>query len=170
MIRHLPFASLSARAGLGVTAIAACLAAPVAAKKALPAAAPDVLYAPAAPVAPPPPPADGAIFHAAYGYAPLTAGARAAAVGDVITILLAEKTQAVKTNSASTDRSGNISVTPPPTGPLSFVKNTDLGVGAGGTFNGKGQASQSNQLDGQVTVTVAQVLPNGNMLVRGRSC
>jgi len=128
----------------------------------------ELVYAPALPVAAPPPPADGAIFHAAYGYAPLTAGARASSVGDVITILLAERTQAVKTNSASTDRAGNISVTPPPTGPLSFFKGTDVGMGAGGTFNGKGQASQSNQLNGQVTVTVADVLPNGNLVVRGQ--
>ena len=153
--------------GPAFAAAAALVVAPVGAKKSK-APEPDMVYAPAAPLAQPAPPADGAIFHAAYGYAPLTAGARAAAVGDVITILLAEKTQAVKTNSASTDRSGNISVTPPPTGPLSFIKNSDLSVGAGGAFNGKGQASQSNQLNGQVTVTVAQVLPNGNMVVRGQ--
>lgn len=129
---------------------------------------PEVEYAPAIATPAPAPGADGAIFHTSYGYAPLTSGARAAAVGDTITILLVEKTQAVKTNSASTDRSGNISITPPPTGPLSFIKNTDLSVGSGGTFNGKGGATQSNSLDGQVSVTVAQVLPNGNLLVRGQ--
>jgi len=116
---------------------------------------------------PPAAPADGAIFHAALGYAPLTSGARAAMVGDVLTILLVEKTQAAKSNSASTDRSGSISVTPPPTGPLSFVKNTDLGMGSGGKFDGKGEAEQSNQLTGAISVTIAAVYPNGTMLVRG---
>jgi flagellar L-ring protein precursor FlgH len=46
-------------------------------------------------------------------------------------------------------------------------KPTDASVGGGSTFNGIGSATQSNALNGEVTVTVAQVLPNGNMLVRG---
>ena len=35
-------------------------------------------FAPSPYVPAPPPPADGAIFHASYGYAPLTSGTRAA--------------------------------------------------------------------------------------------
>ena len=34
-------------------------------------------------------------------------------------------------------------------------------------FDGKGSSSQSNRLDGNITVTVADVLPNGNLVVRG---
>jgi flagellar L-ring protein precursor FlgH len=113
------------------------------------------------------PVADGAIFHASAGYAPLTSGLRASQVGDVLTILLVEKTQAVKSNSASTDRSGKISLTPPATGPISFFKPTDVGASGGGTFDGKGAAEQSNQLSGAISVTVAAVYPNGTMLVRG---
>ncbi len=113
------------------------------------------------------PPASGAIFQAANGYAALTSGTRAAMVGDMLTIALVERTQAVKTNSATTDRSGNIGVTPPVTGPLAFFKPTDVGVGGGARFDGKGGAAQSNTLDGEITVTVARVLPNGVLLVRG---
>lgn len=115
----------------------------------------------------PPPSADGAIFHAAAGYAPLTSGSRAAQVGDVLTIILVEKTQATKSNSASTDRNGNIGITPPATGPLSFIKPTSLGASGGGKFDGKGAAEQSNQLSGAISVTVAAVYPNGTMLIRG---
>jgi flagellar L-ring protein FlgH len=117
--------------------------------------------------APAAPPADGAIFHASAGYAPLTSGARAAQVGDILTILLVEKTQATKSNSASTDRSGSISLTPPTTGPLKFLKSTDVGASGGGKFDGKGGAEQSNQLSGAISVTVAAVYPNGTMLIRG---
>lgn len=113
------------------------------------------------------PPANGSIFQPANGYAPLTSGARAAMVGDMLTIALVERTQAVKTNSASTDRNGNISITPPATGPLSFFKPSDVGTGAGAKFDGKGAAAQSNTLNGEITVTVAQVLPNGVLVVRG---
>src|SRR4051812_14456335 len=75
-------------------------------------------YAPTlAPIAAPaPPPANGAIFQVAMGYAPLTSGARAAMVGDIITINLVERTQSSKTNSANTDRAGSLGISPPPTG------------------------------------------------------
>ena len=113
------------------------------------------------------PVADGAIFHASAGYAPLTSGARAAQIGDIVTINLVEKTQATKSNSASTDRSGNVGLTPPTTGPLKFLKSTSLTASGGGKFDGKGDAAQSNQLSGNISVTVAAVYPNGTMLIRG---
>ncbi|MDH7639640.1 flagellar basal body L-ring protein FlgH [Sphingomonas oryzagri] len=119
---------------------------------------------PAAPVAPP---ADGAIFHASYGYAALTSGARAAMVGDLVTIQLVEATQAQKSNSADTTRTSNIGLTPPTTGPLSFFSSTDASMGGSGTFKGKGDAAQSNALTGNITVTIAQVLPNNVYLIRG---
>ena len=128
-----------------------------------------VEFAPSYPSPSPPQIADGAIFHVSHGYAPLTSGARAAAVGDILTILLVEKTQAAKSNTASTDRSGNIGITPPVTGPLSkLFKASDVALGAGGTFNGAGGAAQSNSLNGEISVTVAEVYPNGTMLVRGQ--
>ena len=122
---------------------------------------------PTPPMVAPQPVANGAIFQAANGYAPLTSGARAAMVGDIVTIILAEKTAATKSNTASTDRNGSISVTPPATGPLSLFVPTDVGMGAGGKFKGAGGAAQSNQLNGEISVTIAQVFPNGTMLVRG---
>ncbi len=112
--------------------------------------------------------ADGAIFHAVNGYAPLTSGQRAASVGDVLTILLVERTQAVKSSTASTDRNGSIGLTPPSTGPLSLFDASDVGVSGGGKFDGKGAATQSNQLSGEISVTVQAVYPNGTMLVRGQ--
>lgn len=113
--------------------------------------------------------ANGSIFQAASGYAPLTSGARAAMVGDVITITLVERTQASKSNSADAGRSGSISLTPPTTGPLSKLFDpSDIAASGSNAFTGKGSASQSNALSGEVTVTVAQVYPNGTMLVKGQ--
>lgn len=129
---------------------------------------PDPAFAPTYAQPPAPPVANGSIFQAANGYSALTNGARAAMVGDIVTITLVEKTQAVKANSASTDRSGNITATPAVTGPISHLfKGSDVSGGAGATFTGKGAAAQSNQLDGEISVTVAQIYPNGTMLVRG---
>jgi len=131
---------------------------------------PSIDYAPtysSAPVVPVQP--NGSIFQVASGYAPLTSGARAAMVGDILTITLVEKTQASKSATADTSRNGSISLTPPTTGPLSkIIDPTDIGSSGTNSFAGKGASAQSNALSGEVTVTVAQVYPNGTMLVRGQ--
>lgn len=127
----------------------------------------DLDYVPAYASEPLPPAANGAIFQSANGYSALTNGSRAAMIGDLVTITLVERTQASKSNSASTDRSGEISLTPPATGPASFFKSTDVGASGGSSFDGKGGAAQSNQLSGEISVTVARIYPNGTMLVRG---
>ena len=130
--------------------------------------APQVEYTPTYSIpAPVPVQPNGSIFQIASGYSALTSGARAATVGDIITITLVERTQATKSNSADTTRDGSISLTPPATGPFSLFKPTDIGAGGGNNFKGQGAASQSNALSGEITVTIAQVFPNGTMLVRG---
>ena len=111
--------------------------------------------------------ANGAIFQADDGYAPLTSGLRAARVGDIITISLVERTQAAKSSASTTAHKGDIGLTPPTTGPLALFAPTDAHAGGNQSFDGKGQAEQSNSLFGEISVTVATVYPNGNMLVRG---
>lgn len=123
-------------------------------------------YSPALPEVAPP---NGSIFQASYGYAPLTSGARAAMVGDIITIQLVESTQASKSTAANTGRDGSIGLTPPTTGIFSKLFNpSDVAASGTQSFKGAGAASQSNSLNGEITVTVAQVYPNGTMLVRGQ--
>lgn len=117
------------------------------------------------PMPPAPPPANGSIFQG--GYVPLTSGGRAGAVGDIVTIQLVERTAATKSNAAGTQRDGNVGLTPPATGPLSLFDPSDIAMGGGQQFKGKGDASQSNALSGEVSVTIAAVYPNGTMLVRG---
>lgn len=124
-------------------------------------------YAPAI-AQPMAPVANGSIFQASMGYTPLTSGARAGNVGDIITIVLVERMQATKSNSADTSRNGNIGLTPPSTGVLSkLFSPSDVAMGGQHGFTGKGNATQSNALLGEITVTVAQTYPNGTMLVRG---
>ena len=125
-------------------------------------------YAPTVIAQPAAPPANGSIFQASMGYTPLTSGARATSVGDIITIVLVERTQATKTTSADTSRNGNIGLTPPSTGILSkLFSPSDVAMGGANSFAGKGAASQSNALSGEITVTIAAVYPNGTMLVKG---
>ncbi|WP_428684805.1 flagellar basal body L-ring protein FlgH [Sphingopyxis sp.] len=139
----------------------ALVAAPAAAKDK---AAPDA-FAVSLPAAPSAPPANGSIFQG--GYTPLTSGGRAGQVGDIITIQLVERTAATKSNAANMQRDGSVGLTPPATGPLSLFNPSDVGASGTQAFKGKGDASQSNALSGEVSVTVAAVYPNGTMLVKG---
>jgi flagellar L-ring protein FlgH len=113
-----------------------------------------------------PPASPGAIFQSGT-YVPLTSGARAGRVGDLLTIVLVEQTNASKANSAGTNRKGSVGITPPPTGPLSLIKPSDVNMGGDQSFTGKGAASQSNSLSGEISVTIVTLYPNGTMLVRG---
>ena len=123
-------------------------------------------------MAPPPPieqiiaPADGAIFSTYAGYAPLHYGQRAARVGDLVTVVLTENTRSSKGTSASSDRSGSFDLTPPSIGPFSFDPG-NLNSGASGSFSGSGDATQTNSLSGTITVTIAEVMPNGVARIRG---
>lgn len=163
------FVSSRLRGGLvAALVVALCASSPAYAKKKKQPVQPDPEYAPTLSVARPAQPVpNGAIFQASNGYSALTNGARAGMVGDVLTIALVERTQAVKSNGANTDRNGSIGLTPPVTGPLSLFNPSDVSMGGNTSFQGAGTAQQSNSLQGQVTVTIAEVYPNGTMLVRG---
>ncbi|WP_407033495.1 flagellar basal body L-ring protein FlgH [Facivitalis istanbulensis] len=123
------------------------------------------------PAMPMPPAAQptGAIFQASDGYAALYEGWRARRVGDPLTIVLVERTAASKSATSKLGSKGDLGLNPPTTGPLgSLLKSTDIGMGGSRNFNGAGAADQSNSLSGEISVTVAQVFPNGTMLVQGQ--
>lgn len=121
-------------------------------------------------VAVPPPPQNGAIYQAGYGMS-LFSDPIAKHVGDVITILLQENTSARKSASTSTSKASEIDF-PSPTlfGGLTTYRGQEIlqaSLDADRTFEGEGDSAQSNSLSGRITVTVAEVLPNGNLMVQG---
>ncbi len=122
---------------------------------------------PPAPIAAPRAPENGSIFQVDMGYAPLYIGNRARAVGDPLTILLVESTSTTKAAGSNTDRKGGFTLTPPATGPFSFLSPDALSASGDSSFKGQGKATQSNSLSGQLSVTIAEVRPNGTALVRG---
>lgn len=125
---------------------------------------------------PPPPgpaiartqPTNGSIFQAGNGYAPLHIGNRASAVGDPVTIMLVESTKTSKSTSSQTARDGGFSLTPPASGPFSFLSPEALTAGGDSSFKGQGNAAQQSNLSGTISVTIAQVYPNGTALVQGQ--
>ncbi|HEJ4672228.1 TPA: flagellar basal body L-ring protein FlgH [Pseudomonas aeruginosa] len=136
----------------------------------------DPYYAPVLPRTPlPAAQNNGAIYQAGFEQN-LYDDRKAFRVGDIITITLNEKTQASKkansdiqkdskTKMGLTSLFGSGMTTNNPIG------GSDLSLSAeyGGSRDAKGdsQAGQSNSLTGSITVTVAEVLPNGILSVRG---
>ena len=110
---------------------------------------------------------DGGIFNAANGYAALYDGHRARAVGDPVTIVLTENTTTSKSAGSKSTKSGGFGITPPTTGPLSFIKPTSLNMGGSTSFKGDGSAAQQSTLGGEVSVTIVAVRSNGTALIRG---
>ena len=129
---------------------------------------PDLAYAPSLPPSPITAPANGAIFNAAAGYAGLAEGNRARHVGDLVTVVLVERTRVSSDAQARTQRGGSAAVTAPGLGEVGRVLNDALNIGADASFSGKGQASQSHTLFGDIAVTIAEVRPGGVVLLRGQ--
>lgn len=91
-------------------------------------------------------------------------------VGDLITITLTERTAARKSAESEMSKSSSIELANPTLlGNVVGAKGLDLGVdvSASRSANGDAEANQSNSLSGSITVTVAEVLPNGILAVRG---
>ena len=96
---------------------------------------------------------------------------RSYAVGDVITVLLSESTQAKRSQDSKVSRDSSNDVVP--TGLQNISANTKGAMGGlkldGGSISntGVGTANQLATLEGSVAVTVVDVLVNGNLVLRG---
>jgi flagellar L-ring protein precursor FlgH len=117
-----------------------------------------------------PPASSGTIYQPARGLS-LFEDVKARRVGDTLTIRLAEKTQASKSASSDASKESSVDTGVPIIGGKGITRNgKDILNSEWETeqdFAGKGSSSQSNSLSGNITVTVAEVHSNGNLLVRG---
>ena len=115
-----------------------------------------------------PPRQDGSIYQAGYELA-FFEDVKAHRVGDTITVLLSEQTTAEKSSATSLDRTSSTTLTSPNVLGETARGRYNLGVDLDSQhdFSGQGSANQSNSLNGSITVTVARVLPNGNLVIRG---
>ena len=103
-------------------------------------------------------------------------GQRQWRVGDIITVVLNESTQASRNSSLITERKATndalasswTNALLSPNGFWGDVRgDIDLNEAEIGT-EGVGTAAQANALTGVITAMVAEVLPNGNLIVEGR--
>lgn len=111
---------------------------------------------------------NGAIYQAGNSR-PLFEDRRARFVGDTITVKITENTSASKKASNNLTRSGSqsASVTAFAGLPVGGLNGLDLSANSATNFAGKGDAANNAVFTGNLTVTVIDVLPNGNLLVSG---
>ncbi|MBR2215581.1 MAG: flagellar basal body L-ring protein FlgH [Selenomonadaceae bacterium] len=97
----------------------------------------------------------------AFGY---YADRKARNVGDILTIVISERTTASQTKSSSNSKSGSQSLGAG-TGIFDFIKAAS--ISGSDNFTADGSASDTSRFTGNVTVTVTEILPSGNMVVEG---
>ena len=108
----------------------------------------------------------GTIFNATRGNL-FSMESRAQMVGDIITVQFAESFQATKSQNAATAKSNDSSISLP-TALGTPELSTKLGSSLANTFSGSGSSTQSNSLNGQVSVHVVRVFQNGNLEILGQ--
>jgi flagellar L-ring protein precursor FlgH len=122
---------------------------------------------------PPQPPvgtrSPGAIYNAGYAGRPLFEDQRPRNVGDILTIVISENVNATKSSAANTNRAGNGSFAVPTTPGIfgGLFNNTNLSATGANKFTAAGGASAANTFSGTLTVTVTEVMSNGNLMVSG---
>ena len=96
----------------------------------------------------------------------LTSDSRAFRVGDVVTVLLEETTQASKSAGTSFSKDSGISVAAPNL--LGKIRpKAGIDLSAGRSFEGDATSTQQNALSGAITVIVQEVMPNGLLRLAG---
>ena len=131
----------------------------------------EPIYKPVWPeVAAPQPVSAGSLFNTSRNLA-LFDDRRANEMGDVVTIVLEESTRSSKSAETSLKKeTSNELLNPKILGSLvqgSGDDNIFNSIESGTEFTGEGESDQSNSLSGTITAVVADVLPNGLLLVQG---
>ncbi len=134
----------------------------------------DARYSPVMPITHPVSERGAGSIYASGAGISLWEDQRARRIGDIITLYLDEKTVSSKKNNTAIDKQDDIDM-----GVTSLLgtqpnlkvgnSNLDMSVQASNSrsFSGDSGSDQSNRLQGEISVTVADVLPNGVLVVRG---
>lgn len=97
-------------------------------------------------------------------YRPIAGDNKAYRVGDSITVQIIEQSSGTTTTDTSTQRTNNLNV-----GAQAFNGRQFNGSAAvAGTFDGGGTTQRTNKLLATLTVTVREILPNGDLKVSGQ--
>lgn len=116
----------------------------------------------------PPPVANGSIYQVRRGYQPLFEDRRPRSIGDILTIVLDEEVSASKSSQSNANRSGSagLDVAQIPD-IIDFLEDFGFDVSSENIFSGGGGSQATNSFTGTITVSVLEVMNNGNLRVRG---
>jgi flagellar L-ring protein FlgH len=98
---------------------------------------------------------------------------RARRIGDVITVLIQENTNATEAAGSQYQKAGSVGIgAGSSVGGLGFGQNVlnttnNIGLGASSSHQGQGMSSGSTTITGEMTAKIVSVLPSGNYLVEG---
>lgn len=113
---------------------------------------------------------NGAIYQANYDIR-LFENHAARRVGDILTVTLVERTRAQKISELDASKDNSISVSAPTLWGVAsqalLGHDLETSMSSSHEFIGEGRANQSNNLTGDISVTVVELLPNGNLKIRG---
>jgi len=92
-------------------------------------------------------------------------------IGDILTVILKESTSASKSAETSTKKEDSIDIPSPTifgtTPTFNGASILEMGIEPKREFTGEADSTQSNSLNGEITVTVIDILPNDNLVVQG---
>ncbi|MGO4332801.1 flagellar basal body L-ring protein FlgH [Cupriavidus sp. 2TAF22] len=115
-------------------------------------------------------PASGSIFQGSYAGNPLFEDRRPRNVGDILTIVISENVNASKNSGTNASRTSNSALAfdavPKALGGL-FSSSQNATMSGANALKASGGATAANTFSGTITVTVLEVLPNGNLVVSG---
>lgn len=114
-------------------------------------------------------PANGAIFQVGVNERSLFEDRRARRVGDTLTIAISERTAASRKSNTNAARASSNQFSVPSLAGLpgkSFL-NSSVNATSDFSFDGSGESASNNDFNGVITVTVIDVLANGNLQVSG---
>ena len=116
----------------------------------------------------PPPIPNGSIYQVRQGYQPLFEDRRPRSIGDILTIVLNEEVSASKSSQSNANRSGSgsLDVAQIPD-IIDFLEDFGFDVTSENAFAGGGGSQATNSFTGTITVSVLEVMNNGNLRVRG---
>ncbi len=116
----------------------------------------------------PPPIPNGSIYQARQGYQPLFEDRRPRSIGDILTIVLDEEVSASKNSQSNAGRSGSASLELAQLPDiLDVLAEYGYDIAGENDFTGSGGSQANNSFTGTITVSVLEVMNNGNLRVRG---
>lgn len=101
-------------------------------------------------------------LYQADSYRSLTSDRRAYQIGDVLTVLIVENSSASATAGTNTDKSNNVGIK------FSIPnRQEESALSLQEEFDGRGKIARSGKLLAQISVTVKDINPNGDLLISG---